>query len=139
MRQKLEVSWDVTNNDNKLRQFKRYLRDKGARPSTTEDYLTRVEKYLEFCGKKEPSADIAQDYRDNLLNRNLSNSSVANYSYAIKKYHKMLGQDLKFPHLKRANEIPYFFTSSEANKIFDKINNIKHLAMFKTAFYASAP
>ena len=33
-------------------------------------------------------------------------------------------------------QIPYFFSSFEVNKIFDKINNIKHLAMFKTAFYA---
>jgi integrase/recombinase XerD len=48
----------------------------------------------------------------------------------------MMGQDIKFPFLKRTNEIPYFFTSFEANKIFDQINNIKHLAMFKTAFYA---
>jgi site-specific recombinase XerD len=48
----------------------------------------------------------------------------------------MLGQDIKFPFLKRTNEIPYFFASSEVNEIFYQINNIKHLAMFKTAFYA---
>ena len=136
MKQKLEVSWGVPNTDNKLRQFKRYLRDKGARPSTVDDYLARVKKYFEFCGNKEPSLELAQEYRDHLLDRNLSNSSVANYSYAIKNFHKMLGQDIKFPHLKRANEIPYFFSSFEVNKIFDNINNIKHLAMFKTAFYA---
>src|SRR5271157_1726584 len=79
---------------------------------------------------------MAQRYRDHLFDRNLSNSSVANYSYAIKNFHKMQGQDIKFPHLRRANEIPYFFTASETNKIFYQINNIKHLAMFKTAFYA---
>lgn len=136
MRQKLQISWDLPSNDNKLRQFKRYLRNKGARQSTVDDYLSRVERYFEFCGDKEPSPEMAQEYRDRLLDRNLSNSSVANYSYAIKSFHKMLGQDIKFPHLKRANEIPYYFTSSEVNKIFDKINNIKHLAMFKIAFYA---
>jgi integrase len=48
----------------------------------------------------------------------------------------MIGQEIKFPFLKRTNEIPYFFSASEINKIFDQINNIKHLAMFKTAFYA---
>jgi len=58
-----------------------------------------------------------QKYRDHLFDRNLSNSSVANYSYAIKNFHKMQGQDIKFPHLRRANEIPYFFTGSETNKI----------------------
>ena len=79
---------------------------------------------------------MAQRYRDHLLGRNLSNSSLTNYSYAIKNFHRMQGQDIKFPHIKRANEIPHFFTASETNKIFDQINNIKHLAMFKTAFYA---
>ncbi|MCX6678978.1 MAG: tyrosine-type recombinase/integrase [Methanothrix sp.] len=137
MRQKLQaISWDLPGNDTKLRRFKRYLKNRGVRPSTLEDYLFRVSKYFEFCGDKEPSPEMAQKYRDHLLDRNLSNSSVANYSFAIKDYHKMLGQDIKFPNLKRANEIPFFFTSSEVNKIFDKINNIKHLAMFKTAFYA---
>ena len=47
----------------------------------------------------------------------------------------MLGQDIKFPFLKRTNEIPYYFTANEVIRIFDQINNIKHLAMFKTAFY----
>ena len=65
------------------------------------------------------------------MDKNLSNSSVANYSYAMKRYHKMLGQDVKFPYLKRANEIPYFFTATETNRIFDQINNIKHLAIFQ--------
>lgn len=111
MKQKLAVSWDAPNNDSKLRQFKRYLRDKGARPSTVDDYLSRVKKYFEFCGDKEPSLELAQEYRDDLLDRNLSNSSVANYSYAIKNFHKMLGQDshilsaltrsLTFSHLQR--------------------------------------
>jgi hypothetical protein len=87
-----------------------------------EDYLSRVEKYFEFCIDDAPSPETAQEYREHLLERNLSNSSVANYSYAIKSYHKMLGEDIKFPHLERTNEIPYFFTASEANRIFDRIN-----------------
>jgi integrase/recombinase XerD len=48
----------------------------------------------------------------------------------------MIGQEIKFPYLRRANKIPYFFTSADVNEIFNEINNIKHLAMFKTAFYA---
>jgi integrase/recombinase XerD len=136
MRRKLGISWDISGNDNKLKRFKRYLKDEGFRPSTLENYIFRVSKYFEFCGDEEPSPETAQKYRDFLMDKNLSNSSIANYSYVMKSYHKMLGQNIKFLHLKRANEIPCFFTSSEANKIFDQINNIKHLAMFKTAFYA---
>ena len=54
----------------------------------------------------------------------------------LRTFIRFLGQDIGFTFLKRSNEIPYFFKSSEINKIFDLINNIKHLAMFKTAFYA---
>jgi integrase/recombinase XerD len=136
MKQKLATSWDIPSNDTRLRRYKRYLRDNGMRLSTVESYVLRVEKYLEFCNNEEPSLDMAQSYRDLLFDRNLSNSSIANYCFAMKNYHKMLGQDIKFPYLKRANEIPFYFTSSEVNKIFDQINNLKHLAMFKTAFFA---
>jgi hypothetical protein len=54
MRQKLDVSWKPPSTDTKLRQFKRYLRDKGARQSTIDDYLFRVEKYFQFCGSEVP-------------------------------------------------------------------------------------
>ena len=47
----------------------------------------------------------------------------------------MLGQDVKFPFLKRSNDIPYYFTTDEVWRIFAQISNIKHLAMLKTAFY----
>ncbi len=136
MRQKLKVTWNTTNNDEKLRKFRRYLKDKGTRQSTIEDYVLRAGRYLTFCGSEEPSPKLAQSYRDHLLDKDLSNSSVANYSYAVKSFHKMLGQDIKFPFLKRNNAIPGFLTASEVSELFNQIHNIKHLAMFKTAFYA---
>lgn len=135
MRRKLQINWEVQRLPDKLQRFKRYLRDKGVRQSTLDDYLIRVEKYLEFCGHKQPSPETAQEYRDSLMDRGLSRSSINNYCFAIKNYHKMLGQEVKFPFLKRTNEIPYYFTDVDVCSIFDQINNIKHLAMFKTAFY----
>lgn len=136
MRQKLGISWDISNHDVQLKRFSRYLRDKGVRQSTLDDYLHRAGKYLEFCGSDQPSPEMAQEYRNHLLDRNLSRASVNNYCFAVKNFHRMLGQDITFPYLKRTNQIPYFFMSPEVNQIFDQINNIKHLAMFKTAFYA---
>ncbi len=135
MRQKLSIRWDIPNKDTRLRSFKRYLRDQGIRQSTLDDYLQRIKKYLEFCGSNQPSPEMAQEYRDSLMDKNLSRSSINNYCFAIRNYHRMLGQEVKFPFLKRTNEIPYYFTSDDVCKIFDQINNIKHLAMFKTAFY----
>jgi len=136
MKQKLPIAWDLPDNSTKLRRYKRFLRDKGVRPSTIDNYVERAGKYLQFCGDKPPSPEMAQKYRESLLDRNLSNSSVMNYCYAVKNYHEMLGQKIKVKLLKRRNEIPYFFTEHEVNRIFDQIDNLKHLAMFKTAFYA---
>jgi len=79
MRQKLDLSWDIPNLDVQLRRFNRYLRDKGVRQSTLSDYLQRARKYIEFCGSDLPSPEKAQEYRDHLLGRNLSRSSVNNY------------------------------------------------------------
>jgi len=135
MRQKLQIDWNLPDNDAKLRRFKRYLKDKGVRQSTLDDYLLRIERYLRFCGNEQPSPETAQQYRDFLMDRNLSRSSVNNCCFAIKNYHKMLGQEVKFPFLKRTNTIPYYFTADEVCRIFDQVNNIKHLAMFKAAFY----
>jgi integrase/recombinase XerD len=135
MRQKLEISWDIPNHDVQMKRFNRYLRDKGVKPSTLSDYLQRARKHLEFCGHGQPSPEKAQEYRGHLLDRELSRSSVNNYCFAVKDFHKMLGQDVEFPFLKRSNEIPYYFTADEVSRIFDQISNIKHLAMFKSAFY----
>lgn len=135
MRQKLQVSWDIPSKNTKLKQFKRYLRDQGARQSTIDDYMARVGRYIVFCGKEQPSPEMAQNFRDHLMDRELSRSTINNTCFAMRNFHKMLGQEVKFPFLKRSNTIPYWFTADEVTCIFDQINNIKHLAMFKTAFY----
>jgi integrase/recombinase XerD len=135
MRQKLQIAWNIPDKDATLGKFKRYLLDKGIRQSTLDDYLVRVDNYLRFCDHKQPSPETAQKYRDSLISRGLSRSSINNYCFAIRNYHKMLAEDVKFPFLKRTNTIPYYFTANEVSSIFDQIINIKHLAMFKTAFY----
>jgi integrase/recombinase XerD len=135
MRQKLHVAWDLPERNGALHRFERYLLDRGIRQSTLNDYLDRVSSYLKFCDHNLPSPETAQGYRDTLMARGLSRSSVNNHCFAMKSYHKMLGQDIKFPFLKRTNTIPYYFTADDVFRIFDAISNIKHLAMFKTAFY----
>jgi integrase len=39
--------------------------------------------------------------------------------------------------MKPNNTIPYYFDETEITEIFNKCNNIKHLAILKTMFYAS--
>ena len=105
-------------------------------PSTLESYIDRAERYLEFCEPNDPTPELANQFRSQLIEHGLSASSINNYCFAVQSYHKMIGQPIKLLTLKRSNLIPYFFEPKEVIKIFNGINNIKHLAMFKMAFYA---
>jgi integrase/recombinase XerD len=134
-RQKIKTTWKISNEDGQLKKFSRYLRDKGIRTSTADSYVFRVSRYLMFCNHEQPSQDIAQGFRDQLMDKGLSRSSINNYCFAIRSFHRMLGLDFEFTFLKPHNEIPYSFTAVEVNRIFEEIKNIKHLAIFKTAFY----
>jgi integrase/recombinase XerD len=95
-----------------------------------------VGRYLKFCDQKQPSQETAQNFRDQIMDNGLSRSSINNYCFAIRKFHQMPGLDFEFTFLKPHNEILFYFTADEVNRIFDEIRNIKHLAVFKTAFFA---
>ena len=100
-------------------------------------YELHLSKYLEFLGTDSPCAEDFTRFRDHLHDKKLSRSTVNNYCFSIKKYHEMLGQDVSFTFIKPNNTIPYYFDESEITRIFGVCNNIKHLAMLKTMFYAS--
>jgi integrase/recombinase XerD len=136
LRQKLKTAWTIPNEDVQLKKFARYLRDKGIRTSTLNSYVFRVSRYLRFCNQEQLSQETAQEFRDQQMDKGLSRSSINNYCFAIRSYHQMLELDFKFTFLKPNNEIPYFFTADEVGRIFEEIRNIKHLAIFKTAFFA---
>ena len=135
-RQRIKTTWKIPKDDAQLKKYARYLRDKGIRTSTLDSYVFRVGRYLEFCDQEQPSQETGQKFRDHLMDNGLSRSSINNYCFAIRQFHRMLGLDFEFTFLKPHNEIPYYFTADEVNRIFDEITNIKHLAIFKTAFFA---
>jgi len=135
-RQRLSITWKIPNEDTSLGKYARYLRDKGIRTSTLNSYVLRVGRYLKFCSQEQPSQETGQKFRDHLMDNGLSRSSINNYCFAIRRFHQMLGIDFEFTFLKPHNEIPYYFTADEVNRIFEEIHNIKHLAIFKTAFFA---
>ena len=135
-RQKIKTAWSIPNEDVQLKKFSRHLRDKGIRTSTLSSYVFRVSRYLRFCNQEQLSQETAQEFRDHLMDKGLSRSSINNYCFAIRSYHQMLGLNFKFTFLKPNNEIPYFFTADEVRRILEEIRNIKHLAIFKTAFFA---
>ncbi|MDD3564883.1 MAG: tyrosine-type recombinase/integrase [Methanothrix sp.] len=74
-------------------------------------------------------------FRESLLENNLSRSAINNHSFAIMNYHKMLGDPIDVPFMKRNDEIPYYFDEDDVLNIFSVCHNIKHLAMLQTLFY----
>jgi integrase/recombinase XerD len=135
MPKRLDVSWDVPTTDIALSRFKRYLEGQGFRDATITNYISVCKIYLEWAGTDEPSISQAEAFRDSLLERKRARSTINNYSFTVKRYHEMLGEEFSFPFLKRNNQIPHFFDAEDVQRIFDVIDNLKHLALLQTAFY----
>ena len=135
MPKRLDVSWDVPTTDIALSRFKRYLEGQGFRDATITNYISVCKIYLEWAGTDEPTLSQAEAFRDSLLERKRARSTINNYSFTVKRYHEMLGEDFSFPFLKRNNQIPHFFDAEDVQRIFDVIDNLKHLALLQTAFF----
>lgn len=135
MPKRLDVSWDVPTTDIALSRFKRYLEGQGFRDATITNYISVCKIYLEWTGTDEPSVSQAEAFRDSLLERKRARSTINNYSFTVKRYHEMLGEEFSFPFLKRNNQIPHYFDAEDVQRIFDVIDNLKHLALLQTAFY----
>jgi integrase/recombinase XerD len=118
-----------------LIRYKKYLVDNGYRSSTIDSYVGHVGRFLESSQSERPPASKAIAFREELLSRNLSRSSVNNYSFAIKCYYKMIGEEISFPFLKRNIDLPYYFDEDDILRIFSACSNMKHYAMLQTLFY----
>jgi integrase/recombinase XerD len=139
MPKKLAVNWrkaGSTNFDNAIQRYRRYLEDQGLRDSTVEEYAGNAGRYLQFVRTGRPSTEDYERFRESLHEWRLSRSTINQYNYAIKAYHKMFGEDIAITRLEPNNKIPYFFTAEDIDKVFSVISNLKHLAMLKTLFYA---
>jgi integrase/recombinase XerD len=136
---KLELDWTIK--DRKLNQqeisprFRRYLENLGFRESTINDYVQRVDRYLRFAKTNRPTEKHALAYRESVLDRHPSRSTLNNDAFALMHFHKMLGEEIKLPFISQNVTIPYYFDEEDVIKIFASIQNLKHLAMFQTLFY----
>lgn len=118
-----------------LRQFKKFLMNEGYRESTIQGYTNFLRLYLRFAKTSNPTIQDAVKFREYLINTNKKRSTINNYCFSIRLYHRMNGDKIKFPVLKRNNQIPYFFDEDEILRIFNVCDNLKHYAMLKTLFY----
>jgi len=135
MPKRLPVKWDVPAIDLALNKFRHHLESLGFRESTTNGYISVCKMYLEWAGTDKPPISRAEAFRDSLFERKLARSTVNNYSFIVKRYHEMLGEKYSFPFLKRNNTIPYYFDAEDVRRIFDVVDNLKHLALLQVAFY----
>jgi integrase/recombinase XerD len=137
-RRRLEVDWHreaSVDFNAPLRRYKRYLEDIGLRETTIDSYVGQVGRYLIYTGTDRPVSDMAVQCRETLHDRGLARSTINNYSFAIINYHRMLGETLRLPFIKRNDQLPYYFNEDDVLRIFSVVYNIKHLAMLQTIFY----
>ncbi len=136
---RLKQDWSIRVEDedfeSALRRFEGYLKNIGLRESTIEDYVSRVRRFLKYAHNDLPSVDVANSFREVIIERNLARSTINNYSFAIKLFYKFNGIGIDFPFLDRNDNLPYYFDEDDVLKIFSSCRNLKHLAMLKTLFY----
>ena len=65
----------------------------------------------------------------------LSRSTLNQYGYAAKAYHEMIGVPISFKRISPNNQIPFYFSDEDVERIFSVIPNVKHLAMLSTLFF----
>lgn len=137
-KKRLDIDWSRSEHEDikpALKRFSNYLKGMGFRESTMELYVRCLRAYLEFAKTDMPSEEDLINFRDSLLEKNLSRSAINNNSFAAIKYHNMLGENVYTPIMKRNDEIPYYFDEDDVLNIFSVCHNIKHLAMLHTLFY----
>jgi integrase/recombinase XerD len=139
-KRRIATDWTLRNSidlNANLRRYQRFLENGGFRQSTIDSYVGNVGRYLEFAGTDRPRTETATKFRDALLGRNLSRSTLNNYVFTITKYHEMLGEKVKLPLMKPNSALPYYFNQDDVVRILSSCQNLKHLAMLQTLFYGA--
>ncbi len=133
------VDWRIKPSANDLDRailaYGRYLEAQGLRESTRQGYEECLKRYLVYCGESRPPTTKVAEFRDMMLDKHLSRSSMNNSGFALKKFYQMLGEQVVIPFLKPSSHLPDYFREDEIQRIFDATGNLKHLAMLNVLFY----
>ena len=137
---KVKIDWHTKeakhlNKDIVLDRFHRYLKSSGLHSTTIELYLARLNAFLEYADCEDPSIETANEYRDVLIDRDVSKSHINNTCFAIKRFFKLNNIEWKFIVLREDERVPYYFDENDVLAIFSVCTNIKHLAILQTLFY----
>ncbi|MDI9416628.1 MAG: tyrosine-type recombinase/integrase, partial [Euryarchaeota archaeon] len=132
-----KVDYEIPAVDIAITKFERHIRNLGFSDATILDYVGRSRRYIEFCGTTTPNQEDADRFRQSLIDRRLSRSSINNYSFVMKKYHALIGSSVSLPFIKHGYKLPYVFDEHDIRTIFNSVTNIKYLCMLHIGFYAS--
>ncbi len=137
-RKRLNINWTIKKSIDfkpSLSRYRNYLIDHGFRDSSVTSYMSHASMYLEFAQTDRPSPETASKFKEHLHSKKLSRSTINNSSFAVKKYHEMLGEKIDLPYLNRNKTMPYYFDEEDVLKIFSACHNLKHYAMLNVLFY----
>ena len=139
---KLDIDWHTKNTaediDQAIIKYGRYLKNLGIRDATVRTHSFRVQQFLRWAKDPRPPVEKATEYREILLDKGLARSSLNNFGFAVRRFYEMHNLDFTFPFLKPNDTIPYYFTESDVQAIFDAASHhIRDLAMLMTLFYGT--
>ena len=139
-RAKINIDWTIKSNTDdikkELARYSKFLREEGLRESTIEGFTWKLSRYLKAIGTTRPSIQDSENYLKSLHDWKKARNTINQYAYTLRLFHRMHGEELQVKRLSTNDKIPYFFSAEEIAKIFDACNNLKHLAMLKTMFFA---
>jgi hypothetical protein len=127
---RLKIDWNSKsqipqNFDSILIKYKSYLKSIVLRDSTLDSYIGCVGRYLIYIGSDRPSEDDFLKFYGMLHERHFSRSTGNNYSFAIRNFYQMLGENISVQHLKENGHIPYYFNEEDVIRIFSVCHNIQ--------------
>jgi len=136
---KISINWDrpqlQLDIDPTLKRFERWMKDRGYRDASIEDYYRAVRLYLKTIKTINPSIEDAQEYHSNMASSNLARATVNIRRAALLAFYRSRGMELKLPYLKPNNQIPYFFDENDVAAILNSCANFKHYSMLFLMFH----
>ncbi|MBU1111568.1 MAG: tyrosine-type recombinase/integrase [archaeon] len=136
------VHCNVQNNFNVIESVRREALRRGMSPRTIKSYLHCLNKFFRFYHYKDhrriTKVDI-QNFLDDMIDRNKASSTVNLYLMSLKfLYEQILRKRLtvNIKTSKTPSRLPEYLTQDETKRLFEVIDNKKHLLIVKFLYGA---
>ncbi len=104
--------------DRALEEYRRYLEVKqGLHEKTVNQHARMVRKYLEFAEDIEPPTNRALDFKEKMMQDDLTAVHINNTMKGLEYYYDSRDIDFEFTALKRARKIPDRLTKAEIEQL----------------------